>query len=213
MEQKTNVGEVQGTEKTEFKGTVQDGLVKIPIHLRPKSDDELKQWKDKLAKGKQDGTYTYTFASQTALPNGSGDEIKRVAQAILTNATEGKRGNPKIETGKTAFADDIEKALVKEVYLAGQTISFPLYKKETELLYLQAKAQGLKQHDKEFLKQEGAYFQIGGGKCPRCEEEITLKHIEDLFGVHENSTNFRREVVEYLNTYIKQSVNRQQKVY
>lgn len=164
MEQKTNVGEVQGTEKTEFKGTVQDGMVKIPIHLRPKSDDELKQWKDKLAKGKEDGTYTYTFASQTALPNGSGDEKKRVAQAILTNAKEGKRGNPKIETGKTAFADDIEKALVKEVYLAGQTISFPIYKKETEFLYLQAKAQGEKQHDKEFLKQDGAYFQIGGGK-------------------------------------------------
>lgn len=207
MEQKTNVGEVQGTEKTEFKGTVQDGLVKIPIHLRPKSDDELKQWKDKLAKGKQDGTYTYTFASQTALPNGSGDEIKRVAQAILTNATEGKRGNPKIETGKTAFADDIEKALVKEVYLAGQTISFPLYKKETEFLYLQAKAQGEKQHDKEFLKQDGAYFQIGGGKCPRCEEEITLKHIEDLYGVHANSTNFRKQIVEYLNMFINQRKN------
>lgn len=170
MEQKTNVGEVQGTEKTEFKGTVQDGMVKIPIHLRPKSDDELKQWKDKLAKGKEDGTYTYTFASQTALPNGSGDEKKRVTQAILTNAKEGKRGNPKIETGKTAFADDIEKALVKEVYLAGQTISFPLYKKETEFLYLQAKAQGEKQHDKEFLKQDGEYFQIGK-KC-ECEERI-----------------------------------------
>lgn len=181
MEQKSNAEEVQGTEKTEFKGTVQDGMVKIPIHLRPKSDDELKQWKDKLAKGKEDGTYTYTFASQTALPNGSGDEKKRVAGAILTNAKEGKRGNPKIETGKTAFADDIEKALVKEVYLAGQTISFPLYKKETEFLYLQAKAQGEKQHDKEFLKQDGAYFQIGGGKCPRCEAEITAHEFKTMF--------------------------------
>lgn len=198
MEQKTNVGEVQGTEKTEFKGTVQDGMVKIPIHLRPKSDDELKQWKDKLAKGKQDGTYTYTFATQTALPNGSGDEKKRVAGAILTNAKEGKRGNPKIETGKTAFADDIEKALVKEVYLAGQTISFPLYKKETELLYLQAKAQGEKQHDKEFLKQDGAYFQIGGGKY--IIFPLRIKPRNDINGANKkdywaadnsNQTNFK----------------------
>ena len=179
MEQKNSSGAVQETEKTEFKGTVQDGMVKIPIHLRPKSDDELKQWKDKLAKGKQDGTYTYTFASQTALPNGSGDEKKRVAGAILTNAKEGKRGNPKIETGKTAFADDIEKALVKEVYLAGQTISFPLYKKETEFLYLQAKAQGEKQHDKEFLKQDGAYFQIRGGKCS-CNRDLTESEFKEI---------------------------------
>lgn len=198
MEQKTNVGEVQGTEKTEFKGTVQDGMVKIPIHLRPKSNDELKQWKDKLAKGKQDGTYTYTFASQTALPNGSGDEKKRVAGAILTNAKEGKRGNPKIETGKTTFADDIEKALVKEVYLAGQTISFPLYKKETELLYLQAKAQGERPHDKEFLKQDGAYFQIGGGKY--IIFPLRIKPRNDINGANKkdywaadnsNQTNFK----------------------
>lgn len=60
---------------------------------------------------------------------------------------------------------------------------------------------------KEFLKKDGTYFEIGGGKCPRCEAEITLKHIEDLFGVLTNSTNFRREVVEYLNTYIKQRKN------
>ena len=198
MEQKSNAEEVQGTEKTEFKGTVQDGMVKIPIHLRPKSDDELKQWKDKLAKGKEDGTYTYTFASQTALPNGSGDEKKRVTQAILTNAKEGKKGNPKIETGKTTFADDIEKALVEEVYLVGQTITFPLYKKETEFLYLQAKAQGEKQHDKEFLKQDGAYFQIGGGKY--IIFPLRIKPRNDINGANKkdywaadnsNQTNFK----------------------
>ncbi len=205
MEQKTTSGEVQGTEKTDFKGTVQDGIVKIPIQLRPKSDDDLKQWKEKLAKGKQDGNYTYTFASQTSLPNGSGDEKKRVARAILGNAIGGKKGNPKIEAGKTTFAADIEKALVKEVYLAGQTITFPLYKKETELLYLQAKAQGEKLHDKEFLKQEGAYFQIGGGKCQRCTEKITLQQVEELFGVLSSHKSFRQEIVDYLNKYIFES--------
>lgn len=60
---------------------------------------------------------------------------------------------------------------------------------------------------KEYLKKDGAYFEIGGGKYHWCEAEITLKHIEDLFGVLTNSTNFRREVVEYLNTYIKQRKN------
>ncbi|MFV0531549.1 MAG: hypothetical protein ACK5MD_08930, partial [Flavobacteriales bacterium] len=83
----------------EFSGTIQDGLVKIPIHLRPKSDEDLKQWKEKLAKGKEDGTYTYTFAGQTSIPNGSGDEKKRVAGIILNNSKNGLRGNPKIEEG------------------------------------------------------------------------------------------------------------------
>ncbi|EKB58889.1 hypothetical protein HMPREF9700_01736, partial [Bergeyella zoohelcum CCUG 30536] len=170
MEQKSRSGEVAGTEKTEFKGMVKEGMVRIPIHLRPKSDDELKQWKEKLARGKQDGTYTYTFANQTVLPNGSGDEKKRVAGIILTNAREGKRGNLKIEAGKMAFVEDVYEALTKEIYAQGDTISFPLYKKEKELLYLQAKVQGEKQHDKEFLNQEGAYFEVGK-KC-ECEERI-----------------------------------------
>ncbi len=195
MEQKTNTRELQGTEKTEFKGTVKDGMVKIPIHLRPKSDDELKQWKDKLTKGKEDGNYTYTFKNQTALPNGSGDEKKRIAQAILGNAIGGKMNNPKIETGKTAFADDIEKALVKEVYLAGQTITFPLYKKETELLYLQAKAQGEKQHDKEFLKQDGAYFQIG----KKCECEARIRAFMRTIRVAEGTGEYRKGTKEARN--------------
>ncbi|MCC2589775.1 peptidoglycan DD-metalloendopeptidase family protein, partial [Chryseobacterium sp. MFBS3-17] len=202
MEQKNSSGEVQGTEKTEFKGTVQDGMVKIPIHLRPKSDDELKQWKDKLAKGKQDGTYTYTFENQTSLPNGSGDEKKRIAGIILNNAKNGLRGNPPIENGKTAYAEEIENALTKEKYAQGETITFVLYKKQEELLYLHVKSKGLKQHDKEFLKQEGAYFQIGGGKCPRCTEKITLQQIEELFGELSSHKAFRQEIVDSLNKYI-----------
>lgn len=169
MEQKSSAGELQGTEKTEFKGTVKDGMVKIPIQLRPKSDDELKQWRDKLAKGKEEGTYTYTFASQTALPNGSGEK-KRIAGIILNNAKNGLKNNPEIEEGKTAFVEDIENALTKERYLEGETITFKLFKKQDELLYLRVKVQGEKLHDQEFLKQEGAYFQIGK-KCI-CEEKI-----------------------------------------
>lgn len=207
MEQAEASAEVQGTEKTEFKGTVQDNIVKIPIHLRPKSDEDLIQWKEKLAKGKEDGTYTYTFASQTSIPNGSGDEKKRIAGNILNNTKNGLRGNPKIENGKTAFAEDIENALTETQYLAGKTINFKIYKKQEELLYINVKAQGEEKHDKDFLKVDGGYFQIGDGKCPRCEEEITLKHIEDLFGVHPSSKDFRKQVVEFLNLYVKQRQN------
>ncbi|EKB60219.1 hypothetical protein HMPREF9700_01038, partial [Bergeyella zoohelcum CCUG 30536] len=115
-------------------------------------------------------TYTYTFANQTVLPNGSGDEKKRVAGIILTNAREGKPGNPKMEAGKVAFVEDVYEALTEERYAQRDTIRFPLYKKEKELLYLQAKAQGEKQHDKEFLDQEGMHFEVGK-KC-ECEERI-----------------------------------------
>ncbi len=182
MEQKSRSGEVAGTEKTEFKEMIKGGMVKIPIHLRPKSDDELKQWKEKLARGKQDGTYTYTFASQTVLPNGSGDEKKRVAGIILTNAREGKRGNPKMEAGKAAFVEDVYEALTEERYAQGDTISFPLYKKEKELLYLQAKVQGEKQHDKEFLNQEGMYFEVGNGKA--IIFPLLVKPENDKNGIH-----------------------------
>src|SRR5690606_27452593 len=157
MNQTSSNLEVHGTEKTEFTGIIQDGMVKIPVQLRPKSDDDLKQWKEKLTKGKEDGSYTYTFAGQTSIPNGSGDEKKRIAGIILNNAKNGLRGNPPIENGKTAYPEEIENALTKEKYAQGETITFVLYKKQEELLYLRVKSKGQKQHDKEFLKQEGAY--------------------------------------------------------
>ena len=58
MEETSPSKEVQGTEKSEFKGTIKDGLVKIPVHLRPKSDEDLKKWKEKLAKGEKKTAYT-----------------------------------------------------------------------------------------------------------------------------------------------------------
>lgn len=205
MEQKTPAGQaVPGTEKTVFTGTVKDNIIKIPIHLRPKSEDELKQWKDKISKGKEDGTYTYTFGSTTNITNET--QKASIAKVIFANAQKGNAKNPKIEIGKTSSEEEIKKVLEIKNYSEGNTITFKLLKKVPEFLYLHAKAQGEKQHDKEFLKKEGAYFQIGN-KCPRCEEEITLKHIEDLFGVHSNSTNFRKQVVEFLNMYIKQRKN------
>ncbi len=211
MEQKAPAGQVPGTEKAEFSGTVKNNMVKIPIHFRPKSDDELKQWKEKITKGKEDGTYTYTFGSNTNIADQA--KKKSIAQIILDNAKKGNSKNPKIENGKTSSVEEIEKVLEIKNYEAGKTITFKLLKKVPELLYLHAKAQGEKQHDKEFLNKEGAYFQIGGGKCPRCEAEITLKQIEDLFGVHAASTTYREEVAKYLNQYIQQRKNTDQPIH
>lgn len=168
MEQKATSGEIAGTEKTEFSGVVKDNLVKIPIHLRPKSDEELKQWKEKINKGKEDGNYTYKFGGPTSIKNEA--EKKSIAGIVLNNAKDGKRGNPKIEEGKTSSTEEIEKVLEIKAYKEGDTITFKLLKKVPELLYLNAKAQGEKQHEKEFLKKEGTYFQIGR-KCI-CEEII-----------------------------------------
>lgn len=49
----------------------------------------------------------------------------------------------------------------------------------------------------------------GGGnqeesKCPRCEEEITLKIIEEAFQVYTNQKDFRAKIVSSLNKFIKQ---------
>ncbi len=178
MEQKTPAGQaVPGTEKTVFTGTVKDNMVKIPIHLRPKSEEELQQWKDKISKGKEDGTYTYTFGGATSIKNDA--EKKSIAGTILKNAKEGKRGNPKIEDGKTSSVEEIEKALEIKDYSAGNTITFKLLKKVPEFLYLHAKAQGEKQHDKEFLKKDGAYFEVSK-KCPRCGV-LTMEELNAIF--------------------------------
>lgn len=163
MDQATpTTGEVPGTEKSEFTGKIENGMVKIPVHLRPKSDDELKEWKEKISKGKEDGEYTYKFGGENKVTDENSK--KRVAEAILKNAKNGNTNNEKIADGKTAYIDDIEKALEIKTYQKDQTIKFKLYKKEKELLYLQAKAQGEKQHDKEFLKADGEYFEVGKTK-------------------------------------------------
>ncbi|MFV0531539.1 MAG: glycoside hydrolase family protein, partial [Flavobacteriales bacterium] len=101
---------------------------------------------------------------------------------ILNNSKNGLRGNPKIEEGKTAFIEDIENALTKEKYLAGETVTFKLYKKQEELLYLHVKAQGEKEHNKEFLKQDGAYFTIG--KTKAIIFPLLIKPENDILGIH-----------------------------
>lgn len=194
-----------GAELTTLKATVENGLAKVKIKLRPKADEDLKIWKEKLLKGKKEEAYSYTFKTETVITDSN---KKQFATIILNNAKEGKQGNTKIETGKTAFADDVEKALESQTYTSGSIIKFDTYKTQAENLWLQAECQGdTQKHEEEFLKRDGEYFVIGKGNCPRCEEEITLKHLEDIFGAHSSSKAFREEVVKYLNQFIKQREN------
>lgn len=168
-----------GEELTTLKATVEKGLAKVKVKLRPKADEDLKIWKEKLLKGKKDGIYSYTFKSDTAITDSN---KKQFATIILNNAKEGKQGNTKIETGKTAFVDDVEKALDSKTFISGRTISFDTYKTQAENLWLQAKCQGdAVKHEGEFLKKHGDYFVIGKGKCPRCEALITAKDFKEMF--------------------------------
>ncbi|WP_445456834.1 peptidoglycan DD-metalloendopeptidase family protein [Flavobacterium sp. HNIBRBA15423] len=204
MEATTTSEEVQGTEKTQFTATVTNGIAKVPIHLRPKSDEDLEKWKEKITKGKEDGNYTYTFGND----NGTiitAENKTRIAGIIIDNAKGGKLGNPKIEDGKTAYKEDVETVLEVKTYNKGDTITFPTYKKGIEMLWLDVLCSGDKrEHHKEFLKEEGAYFVIGK-KCPRCREKITIEQIEELFGVYTSHSAFRQEIVDNLNKYIFES--------
>ncbi|MFC4477670.1 peptidoglycan DD-metalloendopeptidase family protein [Flavobacterium chungangensis] len=157
-----------GAELATLKATVEKGIAKVKIKLRPKADEDLKEWKEKLLKGKKEEAYRYTFKNETVITDSN---KKQFAVIILNNAKEGKQGNAKIATGKTAFADDVEKALKSETYSSGATISFDTYKTQAESLWLKAECQGeTVKHEKEFLKRDGAYFIIGK-KC-ECEARI-----------------------------------------
>lgn len=43
------------------------------------------------------------------------------------------------------------------------------------------------------------------GKCLNCEKDITLKNIEDIFGVYTKHKSARQEIVKYINEFIKLS--------
>ncbi|HEX8014873.1 MAG TPA: hypothetical protein VF465_06535, partial [Flavobacterium sp.] len=158
-----------GEELTILKATVENGIAKVKVKLRPKADEDLKIWKEKLLKGKKEEAYTYTFKSEETTITDTNK--KRFAAIILKNAKEGKQGNTKIAAGKTAFVDDVEKALQNGTYGRGATISFDTYKTQAENLWLKAECQGETiKHEKEFLKRDGEYFVIGK-KC-ECEARV-----------------------------------------
>ena len=122
-----------------------------------------------------------------------------MATIILNNAKQGKQDNPKIAEGKTAFADDVEKALESKVYEIGSTISFDTYKTQPENLWLKAECQGdIKKYKGEYLKKDGEYFVVGQGKCPRCGI-LTLVELDQIF------TNATKEKKEQLMSAFNQA--------
>jgi hypothetical protein len=56
-----------GAEITTLKATVEANIAKVKIKLRPKADTDLATWKEKLVKGKKDGTYSYKFKNVTTI--------------------------------------------------------------------------------------------------------------------------------------------------
>ncbi|MFC7346262.1 glycoside hydrolase family protein [Chryseobacterium zhengzhouense] len=174
--------EVPGTEKQEFTGQFENGEVRIPVHLRPKSNDDLKNWVQKVSKGKEDGEYTYKFGGENKVTDESSK--KTVAETILRYAKSGNENNVKIADGKNAYLDDIINALEIKDYQKNNTVTFSLYRKMPELLYLHVKAQGEKAHDKNFLQTEGAYFEII--KSKPIIFPFLVKPENDIAGIHKN---------------------------
>lgn len=181
-------------EKTEFKATFANGMAKVPVQLRPKAGVELQEWHDKIAKGKEDGTYTYTFnnANGTTITE---ENKKELAEIILNNAKGGKLGNTKIEAGKTAYKEDVEAKLEIKTYARGETITFPLFKAIPEFLFLHVKAEGEEDsYDKEFLKEENKYFRIGKGNCS-CHRDLTESEFKAILKHLRESENLEIETI------------------
>ncbi|MDQ0595311.1 putative chitinase [Chryseobacterium ginsenosidimutans] len=162
-----------GAELTTLKATAQNGLAKVKIKLRPKSDDTLKEWREKLS-GKKDGTHTYKFGGTNK--TATAEEKKKIAGVIANKIKDELAKNEKFPK-----ADIIEKVLTKEVYNKDEEVTFDVFKKVTEFLWLKAECTGdIKKHEGEFLKKEGAYFEIAK-KCPRCEAEITVDEFKLMY--------------------------------
>jgi murein DD-endopeptidase MepM/ murein hydrolase activator NlpD len=152
-----------GAEITALKATVEGGIAKVKIKLRPKADETLATWKEKLANGKEDGTHKYDVKSPFTV---SGD-LDKIAGNIE------KRSNTALAPNHVVKKADISKLLTEGAsYNNTNSFVFPKYKKEkvVESLWLKAECQGTKKHEGEYLKKDGEYFVIGK-KC-ECEARI-----------------------------------------
>lgn len=159
-----------GAEITTLKATVDNGIAKVKIKLRPKEDEDLKKWKEKLANGIKDGTHKYTVKKTFTV---SGD-LDKIASSIE------KKSNEALASKHTVKKADISTLLKEDTsYPAGTSFEFPKYKKPEEMLWLKAKCQGdIKKHEGDFLKKDGEYFVVG--KKGGCEID------EDFFFTNYN---------------------------
>jgi hypothetical protein len=163
-----------GAELTTLKATVEKGIAKVKIKLRPKADETLTTWKEKLANGKEDGTHQYDVKSFFIV---FGD-LDKVAGNIERKSNEALAPNHVVKKA------DISK-LLKEggTYTTGNSFVFPKYKKEkvVESLWLKAECQGTKKHEGEFLKKDGEYFTLAPAKLiifPTIERPINDSGLE-----------------------------------
>lgn len=203
LKREDTINKVEKTEDleeiTELKATVNESMVAIPIRLRPKTPEDFKEWQDKLAGGKEDGTHDYVVQSSKGFKVETEAEKSSIAKNI--QAASNSKLSP---DHKVKIEDILKKLSVGQSFTSQEKITLPKYlsKKNTELLWLKASAQGEEKfHEKEFLNEsETSYFQIGG--CPRCTIDITLKNIEDSYGIMAAAVNLRTEIIEYLNKYI-----------
>ena len=153
-----------GEELTILKATVENGIAKVKVKLRPKADEALATWKEKLAGNKKDDTYNYIVKNAFTV-NGDLDAIA---------ASIEKKSNAALAPNHIVKKDDIKSLLNEGVsYTTSNSFQIPKYKKgkTTEMLWLKAECQGENvQYEGEFLKRDGEYFVIG--KQCECEERV-----------------------------------------
>jgi GH24 family phage-related lysozyme (muramidase) len=145
-----------GAEITTLKATVEDGIAKVKIKLRPKSDEDLKTWKEKLAHGKEDGTHRYLVERGFTVEG----DLEAIAASIE------KKSNKALTNHIVKKADIAKELKEGNFYVSGKNFEFPKYKKEVpvENLWLKVACRGAKKYEEEFLKKDGEYFILGKSK-------------------------------------------------
>ncbi|AEH02108.1 M23 family metallopeptidase [Lacinutrix sp. 5H-3-7-4] len=154
IEAKENNDDAQ--EFTELKTTFNDdGFAAIKIKLRPKQNEDLETWEEKLKGGVQDGTHSYTATNEFTVESEA--EKTTIASTIET------RSNTALAPNHIVKKDDIIALLtVGSSYAVLENI--PKYKKgaQTEYLYLKVSCDGDEEcHQEEFLNEDdNSYFEI-----------------------------------------------------
>ncbi|TRX36207.1 peptidoglycan DD-metalloendopeptidase family protein [Flavobacterium sp. ZT3R18] len=147
-----------GAELTTLKATVENGIAKVKVKLRPKADEALATWKEKLAGNKKDGTHKYTVKNAFT--------VNRDLDAIAASIE--KKSNTALAPNHIVKKEEIKSLLTEGAsYTTSNSFEIPKYKKEkiTEMLWLKAECQGdTIKHEEEFLKRDGQYFVVGKGK-------------------------------------------------
>ncbi|OAB78229.1 peptidoglycan DD-metalloendopeptidase family protein [Cochleicola gelatinilyticus] len=142
--------EVQNSEDleeiTELKGTIDEGFIAIPIRLRPKADEDLQEWKEKLD-GKQSDTYSYEVANSFSV---EGD-----AEAIASSIE--RKSNEALAPDFIVKKENITELLTEGAsFETGHTFNLPKYSTEKVWgkLWLKASAQGEEElYEEEFLNE------------------------------------------------------------